>query len=104
MKIGWIYTLRRIDIAGGPDQTTAMNVTQAADGITKEAKLDFQTILGMTFPMPVTSWSTGVHHLRLVMPQPERILEMSHIWFGSTTSWLSGPNYTHMLSLLYSKV
>jgi tripeptidyl-peptidase-1 len=59
MNIGRIYTVKRIDIAGDPDQTTAMNATQAADGISKEAKLGFQTILGMTFPMPVTSWSTG---------------------------------------------
>jgi hypothetical protein len=55
MNIGRIYTVKRIDIAGGPDQTTAMNATQAADCISKEAKLDFQTILGMTFPVTVTS-------------------------------------------------
>jgi hypothetical protein len=55
MNIGRIYSVKRIDIAGDPDQTTAMNATQAADGISKEAKLGFQTILRMTFPMPVTS-------------------------------------------------
>jgi tripeptidyl-peptidase-1 len=53
------YTAKRIDIAGGPDQTGPLNATQAASGISKEANLDFQTILGITYPMPVTSYSTG---------------------------------------------
>jgi len=53
------YTVKRIDIAGGPSQTGPLNATQAEAGIAHEANLDFQTILGMTYPMPVTSYSTG---------------------------------------------
>ncbi len=53
------YSVKRVDIAGGPDQTGPLTPTEAADGISKEANLDFQTILGMTYPIPVTSWSTG---------------------------------------------
>lgn len=53
------YTVKRIDIAGGPSQTGPLNATQALSGISVEANLDFQTILGVTFPMPVTAYSTG---------------------------------------------
>lgn len=53
------YSVKRIDIAGGPDQTGPLNISEAASGISKEANLDFQTILGQTFPMPITSYSTG---------------------------------------------
>jgi tripeptidyl-peptidase-1 len=53
------YAVTRIDIAGGPSQTGPLNATQAAAGIAHEANLDFQTIVGMTYPMPVTAFSTG---------------------------------------------
>lgn len=53
------YTVKRVTIDGGPDQLTGVTPEQAADYICQEANLDFQTILGMTYPMPVTSWSTG---------------------------------------------
>lgn len=53
------YTLKRVTIAGGPDQLTGLTPEQAGNDTSQEANLDFQTILGMTYPMPVTSWSTG---------------------------------------------
>jgi tripeptidyl-peptidase-1 len=53
------YSVNRIDIADGPSQWGPVTPDQAAAGSDKEANLDFQTILGMTYPMPVTSYSTG---------------------------------------------
>lgn len=53
------YSVKRIDIAGGPSQTGPLNATQLADEIGQEANLDFQTIVAMTYPIPVTAYSTG---------------------------------------------
>ncbi len=53
------YSVNRIDIADGPSQWGPVTPEQAADSTDKEANLDFQTILGMTYPMPVTAYSTG---------------------------------------------
>lgn len=53
------YALKKIDIADGPSQSGPLNISQAAEGISREANLDFETILGMTYPMPITSYSTG---------------------------------------------
>jgi tripeptidyl-peptidase I len=55
------YLFRSIEIAGGSAaQYTPLTLEQAAgDDISKEANLDAQTILGMTFPQPVYSYSTG---------------------------------------------
>lgn len=56
------YLFDSIEIAGGPAaQYTPLTVAQAAvvPDFSKEANLDAQTILGMTFPQPVTSYSTG---------------------------------------------
>ena len=48
-----------VDIADGPSQDTGLTPAQAASGISVEANLDVQTIIGMTYPMPVTAFSTG---------------------------------------------
>jgi len=55
------YTFRSIEIDNGPAaQYTPLTIEQAAaKDFTKEANLDAQTILGMTFPQPVYSYSTG---------------------------------------------
>ena len=55
------YTFTSVEIAGGPAaQFTPLTPEQAAEtDFTKEANLDAQTILGMTWPEPVTSFSTG---------------------------------------------
>ncbi|TVY58586.1 Tripeptidyl-peptidase SED2 [Lachnellula cervina] len=55
------YTFQSIEIDDGPAaQDTPLTVEQAAgDDISKEANLDAQTILGMTYPQPVYSYSTG---------------------------------------------
>jgi len=48
-----------VDIAGGPSQDTGLTPAQAEEGISVEANLDVQTIIGMTYPMPVTAFSTN---------------------------------------------
>jgi tripeptidyl-peptidase-1 len=48
-----------VDIDGGPSQDTGLTPEQATEGISVEANLDVQTIIGMTYPMPVTAYSTG---------------------------------------------
>jgi tripeptidyl-peptidase-1 len=51
--------LTRVDIAGGPSHLGPVTADEAAYALDKEANLDFQTIVGMTYPMPVTAYSTG---------------------------------------------
>jgi tripeptidyl-peptidase-1 len=53
------YEYRFVDIDGGPSQDTGLTPAQAESGISVEANLDVQTIIGMTYPMPVTAYSTG---------------------------------------------
>ena len=55
------YRFKSVQIAGGPKaQDTPLTPQQAAaPDFSKEAVLDAQTILGMTWPVPVTSFSTG---------------------------------------------
>ncbi|TAQ87514.1 hypothetical protein B7494_g4153 [Chlorociboria aeruginascens] len=48
-----------VDIAGGPSQDGPITPEQVADDLCVEANLDVQTIIGMTYPMPVTAYSTG---------------------------------------------
>jgi tripeptidyl-peptidase-1 len=48
-----------VDINGGPSQDTGLTPAQAESGISVEANLDVQTIIGMTYPMPVTAFSTN---------------------------------------------
>ncbi|KAG0646389.1 Sedolisin-B [Hyphodiscus hymeniophilus] len=54
------FTFKSVEIAGGPAaQFTPLTPFEAANGASEEAVLDAETILGMTFPIPVTSYSTG---------------------------------------------
>jgi tripeptidyl-peptidase-1 len=54
------YAFKSIQIAGGPPALTQpLTAVQANQGAYEEANLDSQTILGMTYPMPVYSYSTG---------------------------------------------
>ncbi|KAH8657214.1 putative Tripeptidyl-peptidase SED2 [Tricladium varicosporioides] len=58
---GEAYTFKSIEIAGGPAaQSSPLTPEQAnGDDFVREANLDAQTILGMTVPQPVYSYSTG---------------------------------------------
>ncbi|KAG4435903.1 hypothetical protein IFR05_008597 [Cadophora sp. M221] len=54
------FTFKSIEIAGGPAASfNNLNAEQLAAGIGKEANIDAQTILGMVFPTPMYSYSTG---------------------------------------------
>ena len=54
------YAFKSVEIAGGPAaQYTPLTPYESINGASEEAVLDAETILGMTFPMPVTSFSTG---------------------------------------------
>ncbi|KAG4413009.1 hypothetical protein IFR04_013868 [Cadophora malorum] len=48
-----------VSIDGGPQQDTGLTIEQAEEGISVEANLDVQTIIGLTYPMPVTAYTTG---------------------------------------------
>lgn len=48
-----------VDIDDGPSQDGPLTPQQLEDATGKEANLDLQTIIGMTYPMPVTAFSTG---------------------------------------------
>jgi len=50
---------QQISIDGGPTQDGPLNSTQLANGISKEANLDVQAIIGISWPIPVTAYSTG---------------------------------------------
>ena len=50
---------KQISIADGPVQDGPLTPDQATTGIGREANLDVQAILGISFPTPVTSYSTG---------------------------------------------
>jgi tripeptidyl-peptidase I len=52
-------SFKAISIAGGPVQDGPLNITQAASGISREANLDVQAISGISYPIPITSYSTG---------------------------------------------
>ncbi|KAH3962538.1 hypothetical protein HBH70_161370 [Parastagonospora nodorum] len=53
------YDYKFVSINGGPQQDNGSSPAQLAAGTNKEANLDVQTILGMTYPMPVTAFTTG---------------------------------------------
>ncbi|KAF4546234.1 Tripeptidyl-peptidase 1 precursor protein [Lasiodiplodia theobromae] len=52
-------TFTQTSIADGPVQDTALNYTQAEDGISREANLDVQAQAGIAGPIQINSWSTG---------------------------------------------
>lgn len=54
------WTFKSIEIAGGPAaQNFSLTAEQLADATSEEANLDVETIVGLTYPMPVYSYSTG---------------------------------------------
>lgn len=53
------YDFDLISVNGGPVQDGALNYSQAEEGISREANLDLQAIAGISYPTPVTAWSTG---------------------------------------------
>jgi tripeptidyl-peptidase-1 len=54
------FAFKSVEIAGGPAaQFTPLTPSESINGASEEAVLDAETILGMTFPIPVTSFSTG---------------------------------------------
>lgn len=50
---------KQISIAGGTLQQTPLNVTELANGTGIEGDLDAETILGISYPTPLTIYSTG---------------------------------------------
>jgi tripeptidyl-peptidase-1 len=50
---------KQISIAGGPTQDGPLNSTQLEAGTSREANLDVQAITGISYPIPVTAYSTG---------------------------------------------
>lgn len=57
--ISGAYGYQFVDIAGGPSQDGPLTAAELASFTSIEANLDAQTILGQTYPMPVTAYSTG---------------------------------------------
>ena len=53
------YKFKQISVNGGTLQQTPENKTQLKAGIGLEGNLDIQTILGISYPIPVTAYSTG---------------------------------------------
>jgi tripeptidyl-peptidase-1 len=52
-------TYQQISIANGPVQDGPLTFAQANSSISREANLDVQAISGISYPIPVTSYSTG---------------------------------------------
>jgi tripeptidyl-peptidase-1 len=50
---------KMISIDGGPVQDGPLTPAQLAEGISREANLDVQAIAGISYPVPITSYSTG---------------------------------------------
>ncbi|PQE06032.1 tripeptidyl-peptidase 1 precursor protein [Rutstroemia sp. NJR-2017a BBW] len=53
------YQYDMISISNGPIQNTSLTPAQATSGISKEANLDLQAITGISWPTPITAYSTG---------------------------------------------
>ena len=53
------YEFKQISINGGTLQQTPLNETQLEDGTGLEGNLDDETILGISYPTPLTAYSTG---------------------------------------------
>ncbi|KAH7119913.1 tripeptidyl-peptidase 1 precursor [Dendryphion nanum] len=52
-------SFKAYSIDNGPVQDTPLTLNQSAEGISKEANLDLQAIAGISYPVPITSYSTG---------------------------------------------
>ena len=50
---------KQISIANGPVQDGPLTEEQLVNGTSKEANLDVQAIIGISYPIPVTAYSTG---------------------------------------------
>ena len=59
------YQFEQISIAGGTVQQTPENETQLNAGTGIEGALDVQTMLGIAWPTPLKTYSTGVSTLHL---------------------------------------
>jgi tripeptidyl-peptidase I len=57
--VGAAEEYKQISIHGGPTQNGSLTKAQWENGISLEADLDVQTIIGMSYPIPVTAYSTG---------------------------------------------
>jgi tripeptidyl-peptidase-1 len=53
------YEFKFISIDGGPQHDNGSTPAELAAKTGQEANLDAQTIIGMTYPMPVTAYTTG---------------------------------------------
>lgn len=53
------YEFQFVVINGGSDQQTPDNATQLEDGVDEEGNLDVETILGISYPTPLTAFTTG---------------------------------------------
>ncbi|THV45499.1 hypothetical protein BGAL_0482g00140 [Botrytis galanthina] len=53
------YQFKYVSINGGPVQNTTLTAEQLADGLGKEANLDLTAITGISYPTPITAYSTG---------------------------------------------
>ncbi|RAL62091.1 hypothetical protein DID88_002577 [Monilinia fructigena] len=53
------YQFKYVSINGGPVQNTTLTADQLADGTGKEANLDLTAITGISYPTPITAYSTG---------------------------------------------
>jgi tripeptidyl-peptidase-1 len=56
---GAAYKFQQVSIAGGTLQQTPENETQLNDGTGVEGALDVQTMLGIAWPTPLVTYSTG---------------------------------------------
>jgi len=53
------YTFQQVSIDGGTLQQTPLNASQLEAGIGIEGDLDAETMLGIAWPLPLTTYSTG---------------------------------------------
>jgi tripeptidyl-peptidase-1 len=52
-------SIKEYSIDGGPLQDGPLTANQSAEGISREANLDFQAIAGISWKTPIVAWSTG---------------------------------------------
>lgn len=53
------YQFKYVSINGGPVQNTTLTEEQLVAGLGKEANLDLTAITGISYPTPITAYSTG---------------------------------------------
>jgi tripeptidyl-peptidase-1 len=52
-------SFKQFSIADGPVQDGPLTYNQSSEGISREANLDVQAIAGISYPVPIVSYSTG---------------------------------------------